>query len=1300
MAWLKWLLAKAWLLVAILTILAALATVTARQLLPLLPQYRAEIEQVAGEALGRTIRIGSIEVGWHWLSPQVRLENVRVLQSAQGRVLLKLSTVSVGFDVLRSLIERRPVADTVLLRGVHLKLTRERDGRVSMSGLPLAVPSSKGAPGNLSSSWLTGVRLELENASVLLSDTRSGADYRLRDLTFSLWVSRDGDIRMAGGARLPARLGRRLSFAAELHGLLTQGQPWGGRIFLDLSGAHLDTPLLREFAKKLPAMSGRLSARLWTTWSSGRLQDVSGHFEAMRLALGGDVASDTSGRVSPALTRLAANFAWSRKAGGWELQANQVVAGDGERTWPESAFSLAEVNKTDGSRFYGWASFMRLEDLTPLLMAQPTLPSELRERLLALAPSGDVSDLQFDVSLPNEGAPRASVSARFTQLSLRADGRVPGVSGATGTLRATPDGGTLVLDSSALAIDAPRVFSKIPPAAAVRGRVEWSSEPGGLAFHSNAINVANADFSVKGQFGLWVPKTGHPYLNMLLHMNRGKVAATHLYLPSRLFNADLNHWLDKGLLEGEVTEGNLVLRGDPLHFPFRGHEGVFEARLKVTGGALAYFKNWPRLSGLKGEVAFDGASLHVDAEGGRLLSTQIESASLDIPDMEHARLHIKASGEGPLADVPIYLSYTPLGDGRQALFDEMRAKGHERLSLDITLPLMPGQLKNWRLTGVSRVSDGFFALPAHDFALDAINGRIEFTQRSLRARDVTARFRGQPVKLGATTRADGLATLTLDGHYSVAELLGKDSPVTRFARGDADVRLSYILPMTPEGFRRYGTGIVLASDLRNVAVNLPAPLGKKAGEERGFVLRFSVERPHAPIWLRYGEAFQAVLRLAGRGNCLYPAAVDLRYDTGAPKLPAQGITLEAKVPRLDVDAWRHLQVNTANRPGSSECPNPISDALSRVRSLNVQAQQLHLFGRDFSDASVNAQREGQEWLTKVTSNVLSGTIRIPLALHGGSPVRFDLSRLAISPNQASSPSGGSATLNPADLPPLSGRIARVEFDGRTVENVHLTTTPIRDGLQIHQLQIETPQLHTRISGDWRKLNGDTQTHLQIELKTEDAGKALEGLRLSSALAGGKGQASASLSWAGAPYNVSWKTLTGQVSLSLRDGSLKEINPGQTGRLLGLFNLSQLPKRLTLGFGDLFQKGFVFDTLKGDFQFRGGNLYTQNLSIVGASATIGIKGRFGMLAQDLDVNVTVLPQVDSALPLAGAAIGGPAAGAAVYLLDRLLGLGRQLNKAAEIKYHVSGSWDSPQIKVENAPRQMPNPANRHGLSSLY
>jgi uncharacterized protein YhdP len=58
-----------------------------------------------------------------------------------------------------------------------------------------------------------------------------------------------------------------------------------------------------------------------------------------------------------------------------------------------------------------------------------------------------------------------------------------------------------------------------------------------------------------------------------------------------------------------------------------------------------------------------------------------------------------------------------------------------------------------------------------------------------------------------------------------------------------------------------------------------------------------------------------------------------------------------------------------------------------------------------------------------------------------------------------------------------------------------------------------------------------------------------------------------------------------------------------------------------------------------------------------------------------------------LPIAGALLGGPAVGVAIFLAEKLATrLGADVDEAAEIVYTVTGSWKHPQIKLARSSRQ--------------
>jgi uncharacterized protein YhdP len=141
----------------------------------------------------------------------------------------------------------------------------------------------------------------------------------------------------------------------------------------------------------------------------------------------------------------------------------------------------------------------------------------------------------------------------------------------------------------------------------------------------------------------------------------------------------------------------------------------------------------------------------------------------------------------------------------------------------------------------------------------------------------------------------------------------------------------------------------------------------------------------------------------------------------------------------------------------------------------------------------------------------------------------------------------------------------------------------------------------------------------------------------------------------------------------------DVEPGATGRVLGLLSVSSLPRRLTLDFSDLFADGFSFDTINGSFLVDSGNAYTNDLVVDGPAARIDISGRVGLVDKDYDQLVSVTPYIKSGLSLAGALAGGPAVGAVMIVAETLLKDKLEpLNKLARKQYTVTGPWTDPVV----------------------
>jgi uncharacterized protein YhdP len=129
-----------------------------------------------------------------------------------------------------------------------------------------------------------------------------------------------------------------------------------------------------------------------------------------------------------------------------------------------------------------------------------------------------------------------------------------------------------------------------------------------------------------------------------------------------------------------------------------------------------------------------------------------------------------------------------------------------------------------------------------------------------------------------------------------------------------------------------------------------------------------------------------------------------------------------------------------------------------------------------------------------------------------------------------------------------------------------------------------------------------------------------------------------------------------------------------GRLFGLLSLQSLPSRLTLDFSDLFEDGFVFDSIDGLATLDDSNLHSENFEIKGPAADIFIKGDVNIKDETQDLVVTITPNVTDTMSVAALA-GGPIAGAAAFILQKILN--DPLNEVLTDEYRLTGSWADPQ-----------------------
>ena len=246
---------------------------------------------------------------------------------------------------------------------------------------------------------------------------------------------------------------------------------------------------------------------------------------------------------------------------------------------------------------------------------------------------------------------------------------------------------------------------------------------------------------------------------------------------------------------------------------------------------------------------------------------------------------------------------------------------------------------------------------------------------------------------------------------------------------------------------------------------------------------------------------------------------------------------------------------------------------------------------------------------------------------------------------------------------------------RQFGDVRATLAKLDDGVGLKELTLAGASFNASVTGEWRGKDAGLG-RVEGTLTSTDVQDTLKRLGYIPVIEAKTGRLDFDLNWVGAPTADALSQAAGHVQLALDKGQVIGLNPG-AGRVLGLTSVAALRRRLALDFSDLTDKGLAFDTVRGDFDLRGGSAYTENLLVKGPAAEIGLIERVGLKNKDYDQTAVVTGSIgNNSLPLAAFA-GGPVVGAAVLLFTQVFK--QPLKGLARGYYRITGGWDNPIVE---------------------
>lgn len=1247
--------------IIVVALLVALWVVIGQQLMQRVPDYRHDLELMVEERLRTPLEVGAIHGYMDGVVPVFVLENVQL--PAAGGSPARVRRIEVAVDPLPSLWSRTLQTRRLLISGIHLHITRNEEGRLHLKGLEGlgAGDVVDGTAASATASLDAALDLVYRQQRLLIDDASGVVELpglprlEVEDLDVALVADGTG-YRLGLAARVPgskARIDLRLALDRRAHRL----SELRGNGYLRLRPHGLApwlNPLLPGVA--LHHLDGDIEA--WLTLRRGQPVAATVRAALTDVALAGAALSrpfDVDG-----LTLLAG---LGRERDGWRLEVPELflVRDSAQHRLSPLAFHLHD----DGawrlaSRELSLAPWRDLVRQLPLREDLDTAPRDMLERLM---PSGHLRALA--VQGRQRQVERYSVA--FDDLRWQAAGRVPGVEGLSGWADGTPTAGLVMLDAPEFGLDLPELF-RDPMQFHARGPLRWSRDATrGLTLRSGWLQVVNGDGRGRTVLGVTAPPGVVPRLSLLAGIEHTDARAAPRYIPLVRLSDGVAAWLSAAFRGGTVERGALLYEGPVRIDPARQQDRIFQIGLRARGLSLHYLDQWPRVEQLDADVLIDGRDVFAHDVRGTLLETRLSDARVEVSDDggDGTQLIIEGALAGPADDLRDILLQTPL---RAQLPEEVldwRIHGG-RLQANMTLRMALAGDAPLQLAARGELASVDLANATRRLEVGAFTGPVSFSLADgIRSPGFTATFWDAPVR-GRIAASDWRTTIDVSGAVSADHLrawLG--APWAAPARGLIGYDAVLRLPGASTALE-----IDVETNLSQLALDLPSPLGRRPGELESATMRFTA------------DAGEQLLRLTvpRLGAGLFRWRDDV-FDRGRVELGSQrarltaepGLSLGGRVDRLVVSDWVDwFAADDPAQPGTSAA----ADAPPVPLSLALRLKGMDLFGLELGESLLRVDPRAGGWWFGLDSPQLNGEMIMPAdwTPRGALPLTIRIRELAVATGAGAPGAGAGAGdgLDPLDMPVADVSIEQLKLDGAPFGRWSFALRPVPDGTRVEQLMATLPGSAVQGSIDWLRTPAGPRSRFTGSITSSDTARMLRFWEFEPFLEGNDLRLVASLDWAGSPLDVDWLGLHGSASLEIGPARFPKVDPRTSAlRVLGVFS----NRRLRLDFTDLYRKGLSTDSIGGDFTFDGPRVTTRNLVVSSPSAEFRISGTANLEHETLNHRLEVTLPVSSNLYVG--CLAGPAACAGIFMVERLWG--DRLEKMTTLVYRLSGTWSQPKLE---------------------
>lgn len=1294
-------------------------------LFPDIEHYREDITAIASQVVNQPITIGTIQADWHGIRPRLIFSDVRMLDS-KGQTTLSFRRIE---NVLswRTLITRQFRLHSLEIQNPDLHIRRDQQGKIHVANFSLENKSSEQA---INSNVLD---LILHQSRIVVSDARITWEDELNTapaLLFkqvNLLIDNDGlHHRFAVRAQPPAQLSTNLDVRGDFYGdSFADPKAWYGQAYTQLNYANISA-----WKPWLPTTNvlkrGRGAVRGWMDVREGQVfrMTVDVALSNIRTQLADDA-------LPLEMLTMRGRLIWENVSNGFEIALRKfsLKLNNGLDLQPVDFYlRLAKATDTQPASGEVRADSLELMGLVSLASFLP-INSDFRQQLVAFSPSGQLTKLHAKWSGNSNKLQHLDIQAKFDNLALQNVGSIPGFSGLSGQISGNENAGALTLLSKNMKLDAPQIMPEPLQFDWLSARTSWQKNDLGYALQFENVTVENQDAAgvISGSFQTLADSPGE--IDLKVDLTRALVQRTSRYIPLVALKSSGNAWVKQALLAGQSNDFSLILRGNLKQFPFDEKDsGLFQIKASAIGAAVKYHPDWPIID--QGAVKFtiQGRRLKTFVSTAMTAGGNLQNVSIVMPDITSPNLMVQIRGEatGKTSHFLDFIQQSPVRGYIDEASDHISAQGSGKLILSLDIPLpdrathsnsnKTPDLTNPAATGAPAVMTpaatpiiastpvkvaGNYHFIENDVTLPGgivvqqASGHLVFTESSLHTKNIAGQVLGGPVSAELKRKLGKPLIVNAQGLAFMDQLRHEVShPILNYLHGSFPWEAN--ITIQPQRIKVQAT-----SNLLGTQFDLPVPFTKKANGQIPLIFEMQRKVGQETLSLQYGKLLNAKLArykkngawLVRGGNVHFGALPEQNSSAGRI---SQGIWMTGTVPELAVQGWGKLLESAGGNdmPGSSSF---------KFKGADLLIKKISGLGYAVNDVHITASTPGKTILAKVAAPRVNGEVKWQPQGKGRLTVRLASLNLQKDPdlpgNQPArplaeappgqtdeQPASGDTQSDPSMLA-ITGEQTFPTFD-LAVDN--LTWNKISWGkleLLLHKqvnrpeqiwlaerIHVTTPEGVMAGDGKWIITPNNQQTQINIGLDILNSGRLLSRLGYPDSVKDGAGRLEGKFNWQGGPQAFDVAVLDGTLKLKIGKGQFLQVDPG-IGKLLSVFSLQALPKRITLDFTDVFSKGFKFDQINSTAQIRHGLMQIDDFKIEGSAAKVTMHGQVDLIQETQDLRVRILPTISDTVSLLGFA-AGPAVGMGVLLANKIFS--NPLDKLVSFEYNVDGTWAAPNV----------------------